>query len=755
MTDAEGNKTRFSHDTRGRLTQKTYAEGDGVQAAYTSNSLLQTFASGRGIVTTYKYDAAGLLTNTSYAATNTSTVRMSYDSRNRLGTLIDGWGTNSISYNNLNQVTQWLEVGVSSTQRFTFAYDPLGRTTNVLWQCATVSVQTAYSFDPLGRVTNITSDAGSFGYSFTNAGTQVSRLRYPNGETATWLYDSLGRMTNLAYSTGGSWSHSYDSRDQVATRVDPSTNVYAYKYDDQGRLIEATGLKGTNKVSGYPFAYSYDRVGNRVEQSENRAQRMLTYNDNNQLITYERPKSVQVRGYINEYTTNVVTRSNTATNWLPATVRFLSWTQSYFEADVTITNSGTNNYIWVRATDKSGNRSTNTVRVTSTPTSTAFSHDADGNQLTLSSTVSLSFDARNRPTRINYSDGYTVMKYDGFDRLREVAEYNSGSVLTSLVRYVWNGWTPWAELNSTNGIIRTFTFGVDLSGTVGGAAGIGGLLAIRQNGTNYYVRSDAKGNVTEVRTTNGAVVGAYSYSPFGKLLSQTNTYNQPFRFQSKLFHARSGFVYFGYRWLDPNTGRWLSRDPSGEGASINLYSYVGGNPVGQIDPLGLWGVQFGGVNLGVGNPWLAFDNSSWMEVSKGAAATLDGIIPFADPMESAYADECGNVDSSYQISRNLGAFSRDIYLGARIPNIGQWVKNPVLYEIGQTTVSPTTFNAIKGLSAIEKGRYLVNAANGSYLNAAFGTAWGEVGATIGTGLTPGGYLLGLGAFEAADYETRK
>jgi hypothetical protein len=97
--------------------------------------------------------------------------------------------------------------------------------TNVLWQCATVSVQTAYAFDLLGRVTNITSDAGPFGYSFTNAGTQVSRLRYPNGESATRLHDSLGRMTNLAYSTGGSWSCSYDSRDRVADRVDSSTNV--------------------------------------------------------------------------------------------------------------------------------------------------------------------------------------------------------------------------------------------------------------------------------------------------------------------------------------------------------------------------------------------------------------------------------------------------------------------------------------------------------------------------------------------------
>lgn len=44
---------------------------------------------------------------------------------------------------------------------------------------------------------------------------------------------------------------------------------------------------------------------------------------------------------------------------------------------------------------------------------------------------------------------------------------------------------------------------------------------------------------------------------------------------------------FNYRWNDPTTARWLTRDPIGYGGGANLYGYVGGNPVGVLDPWGL------------------------------------------------------------------------------------------------------------------------------------------------------------------------
>ncbi len=45
--------------------------------------------------------------------------------------------------------------------------------------------------------------------------------------------------------------------------------------------------------------------------------------------------------------------------------------------------------------------------------------------------------------------------------------------------------------------------------------------------------------------------------------------------------------FFRNRWYDAETGRWTQEDPLGVGGGINLYQYVGGNPVAWTDPFGL------------------------------------------------------------------------------------------------------------------------------------------------------------------------
>lgn len=52
-------------------------------------------------------------------------------------------------------------------------------------------------------------------------------------------------------------------------------------------------------------------------------------------------------------------------------------------------------------------------------------------------------------------------------------------------------------------------------------------------------------------------------------------------------HVTTPVCYYGFRYYDPVTGRWPSRDPIEEEGGLNLYGFVYNNPVNQWDLLGL------------------------------------------------------------------------------------------------------------------------------------------------------------------------
>jgi RHS repeat-associated protein len=126
----------------------------------------------------------------------------------------------------------------------------------------------------------------------------------------------------------------------------------------------------------------------------------------------------------------------------------------------------------------------------------------------------------------------------------------------------------------------TYTRGNDLSASLQGAGGIGGLLARTDNAllaigdsrASAFYHSDGNGNVTCMVNTNGAIVAKYQYDPYGNLLSlsgplaEANTY----RFSSKEWHLNSGLYYYGFRFYSPSLQRWPNSDPLGDIGSLAL-----------------------------------------------------------------------------------------------------------------------------------------------------------------------------------------
>lgn len=136
-----------------------------------------------------------------------------------------------------------------------------------------------------------------------------------------------------------------------------------------------------------------------------------------------------------------------------------------------------------------------------------------------------------------------------------------------------------------------YAWGLDLSGSMQGAGTIGGLLSATLNGTNVFYSYDANGNVTGLTDTNGSNVATYVYDPFGGTVSSSGALadENPFRFSTKYWDDETGLYYYGFRYYQPETGRWPSRDPIEEDGGENLYTFVLNDPVRQTDSLGLFG----------------------------------------------------------------------------------------------------------------------------------------------------------------------
>jgi RHS repeat-associated protein len=194
--------------------------------------------------------------------------------------------------------------------------------------------------------------------------------------------------------------------------------------------------------------------------------------------------------------------------------------------------------------------------------------------------------------------------YDGLRRMRRALTYtwNSGSSGWTSVgetRYLYDGMLIVQERSSGNTPQVHYTRGLDLSGTTHGAGGIGGLL-MRSHGysagswsSHNGYHSDANGNVTALVNSSGSLQANYKYNPYGGTISSSGTLATAnvMRFSSKpaMFSSTGGWgmYYYGYRFYDPATQRWLNRDPLEEAGGINTYEANANNPLNAYDPVGL------------------------------------------------------------------------------------------------------------------------------------------------------------------------
>jgi len=154
-----------------------------------------------------------------------------------------------------------------------------------------------------------------------------------------------------------------------------------------------------------------------------------------------------------------------------------------------------------------------------------------------------------------------------------------------------------AELRAIdNALVRSYVWGLELSESLEGAGGVGGLLWVTLHGASspaagtHFCAYDGNGNIVALTSaSDGLATARYEYGPFAEPIRLTGPAAalNPFRFSTKRTCNTTDLVLYEYRAYSPGLGRWPDKDPIGERGGSNLYGFVGNDPIRRCDCHGL------------------------------------------------------------------------------------------------------------------------------------------------------------------------